>query len=186
MLNGAQVSGSRMPSIRHVGETAVTLVAVLLSPCSDGRLEPVHQLSPRPSAVVHLDALRPSRAGRLRAGRQPRSAPACHTAPGMPGSHADLGPGAAQPEADGAFAPDCRQGHRSSQRVPAEPYLPVTLTCLALVHRPSQFKPHKRPEPQRDRSQRAARPKGSPDVSGQRAPGGGRCAGTREAGRRRG
>ena len=132
------------------------------------------------------DALRPSRAGRLRAGRQPRSAPACHTAPGMPGSHADLGPGAAQPEADGAFAPDCRQGHRSSQRVPAEPYLPVTLTCLALVHRPSQFKPHKRPEPQRDRSQRAARPKGSPDVSGQRAPGGGRCAGTREAGRRRG
>jgi len=80
-------------SIRHVGETAVIVVAVLWSLCGDGRLEPGHQLSPRPSAVVHLDALRPGplpdRSGVQPAHRCPASipgrSPAAACAPG--GSH---------------------------------------------------------------------------------------------------
>ncbi len=63
------------------------------------------------------------------------------------------------PEADGAFAPDCRQGHRSAERVPAEPYLPVSLTGLALAHRPSQFKPRRL---QQHRKARRCKPALSP------------------------
>jgi hypothetical protein len=53
---GAYVYGHATPSIWHVSETAVTCGGVLSSPRGDGRLEPGHQLSPRPSAVVHLEA----------------------------------------------------------------------------------------------------------------------------------
>ena len=58
----------------------------------------------------------------------------------MPGGPADLGPGAVQSDADGALRPDCHQGYRSAEPVPAGPYLPVPLTGLALAHQPGQVK----------------------------------------------
>ena len=154
-------------SFRHVSETAVTLVAVLSSlfwpmtalnlATSSACARPRSLTSmlcgpgPLPDRVgfsLLTDALRPARAGRrLPAGRQPRSAPACPAAPrACPAVRPGLVPGAVQPEADGAFAPDCHQGHRSAEPVPAEPYLPVSLTGLALAHRPSQVKPHRLPQ----------------------------------------
>jgi len=151
-----------MSSFRHVSETAVTVVAVLSSLCSDGRLEPGHQLSPRPSAVVHLDALRPGpqpdRSGVQPAHRCPAPIagrpPAAACAPG--GSHAARqrvtqrpacpavmpisDPVPPSPEANGALAPDYRQGHRSAERVLPSHTCLLRSLALALAHRPSQFK----------------------------------------------
>lgn len=56
----------------------------------------------------------------------------------MPGGPADLLPGAVQADADGAVAPDCQDGHRSAEPLPAQPSLPVSVTGLALTHQPSQ------------------------------------------------
>lgn len=43
-------------SIRHEGETVMTVVGPTSKSCGDGRLETGRQLGPHPSAVVHLDA----------------------------------------------------------------------------------------------------------------------------------
>jgi hypothetical protein len=56
----------------------------------------------------------------------------------LPADPADPRPGAAQPDEDGAFAPDYCQviGQQN-------PNLPVTLTGLVLAHRPGQVKPRR-------------------------------------------
>jgi hypothetical protein len=70
----------------------------------------------------------PTACRRLAAGRQSPRTPGVTQRPGMPGGPADLVPDAVQPDADGALRPDCHQGHRSAEPVPAQPCLPVPPT----------------------------------------------------------
>jgi hypothetical protein len=136
---------------RYVSETAVTVVAVLSSLCSDGRLEPGHHSArARPRSFTSMPCVlaHPDRSGVQPAHRCPAPIPgrppAATCAPG--GSHAARqrvtqrpacpavmpisDPVPPSPEANGALAPDCRQGSSVSRTCPAEPYLPVSLTGL--------------------------------------------------------
>ena len=106
--------------------------------------------SPMPGAQPGPAACR-----RLPAGRQPPSAPACPAAPGHARRSGRSRTRRRPAPRRRRVRPDCHHGHRSAQPVPAEPCLPVSLTGLALAHRPSQVTPHRLPQHRTARPSRA-------------------------------